>query len=400
MAKIPLVILAAGKGTRLEPLTSTTPKPLIKIYGKPLIGHSISHAKDFISKVILVVGHQKEDVQKAFGAEYEGIPIEYVEQTEQKGTAHAIVSAKENIGSEAFYAMYGDAVLSRETVQNLSTVTAGMIVKKQKKWQGMGVVVKNNDGSLAQIVEKPETFVSDLVNAGFFRFDSAFLDTFETIHESTRGEFEITDMIAAYAKNHRFDVLEMQEPWLHVTYPWDLLTLAEEMQVPLEPNIEGVVEEHVVIKGKVALGKGSVIKSGTYIEADCVFGENCEIGPNAYLRGFVSAGDRVKIGASVEVKNSILGSDVKIPHLSYIGDSIIGNNANLSGGTITGSLRHDHGTVKSLVKGELVDTGRTKFGTVVGDNAKTGIHTSIYPGRKIGAGKTTLPGSIITEDVV
>ena len=400
MNKIPLVILAAGKGTRMEPLTSTTPKPLLEIYGKPLIGHSIANSKEYISKAIIVIGHQKEAVEAALGNEFEGVPVEYVEQKEQKGTGHAVSVARELVGDQPFYALYGDAVLTAAAIQLLSQVEAGIVVKKTDKWQGMGVIVKKDDGSLEQLVEKPESFVSDLINAGFFRFGTGFLDTADQVKESIRGEIEITDMISLYAKTTRFDVLEMQEPWLHVTYPWDLLMVAEEMARHLEPNIEGTVEENVVIKGNVALGKGSIIKSGTYIEANCVVGENCEIGPNAYLRGFVSAGDNVKIGGAVEVKNVILGNGVKIPHLSYIGDSVIGNNANLSGGTITGSLRHDHSNVKSMVKGELVDTGRTKFGTVVGANAKTGIHTSIYPGRKIGVGKTTLPGAIVSEDIV
>ena len=89
----------------------------------------------------------------------------------------------------------------------------------------------------------------------------------------------------------------------------------------------------------------------------------------------------------------------KIPHLSYIGDSVIGENVNLGAGTITANLRHDNGNIKSMIKEKLIDTKRRKFGAVIGDNVHTGINTSIYPGRKIWPGKTTLPGEVIKKDV-
>ena len=90
----------------------------------------------------------------------------------------------------------------------------------------------------------------------------------------------------------------------------------------------------------------------------------------------------------------------KVPHLSYIGDSVIGENVNLGAGTITGNLRHDNADIKSMVKDKLIDSKRRKFGTIIGDNVHTGIHTSIYPGRKIWPGKGTSPGEIVKKDIV
>ena len=114
---------------------------------------------------------------------------------------------------------------------------------------------------------------------------------------------------------------------------------------------------------------------------------------------FYSIGNDCKVGNAVEIKNAILMEGSVIGHLSYCADSVIGEKVNFGAGTIVANLRHDNGNVKSMVRGELIDTGRRKFGTIIGDHAKTGIHTSIYPGRKIWPGKTTMPGEIVKKDV-
>jgi NDP-sugar pyrophosphorylase family protein len=183
-------------------------------------------------------------------------------------------------------------------------------------------------------------------------------------------------------------------------YPWDLLAIQEKILSALaEDEISGEVHPAAVIEGKIKLGKGSRILPGVFIEGNVVIGENCKIGPNCYIRGNTSIGDRCHIGQSVEVKNSIILSGTNVGHLSYVGDSILGENVNFGAGTLVSNLRHDGRNHGSIVSGKRVDTGRRKFGTVVGDGAHTGIGTLIYPGRKIGLGKTTLPGECVKRDV-
>ncbi|MDO8628073.1 MAG: DapH/DapD/GlmU-related protein, partial [Candidatus Diapherotrites archaeon] len=220
------------------------------------------------------------------------------------------------------------------------------------------------------------------------------------LQKSARGEFEIVDYLNfLLVKKEKVFVEKVSAYWFPIGYPWDLLTVNEFFVSGLkESKILGTVEENVHIKGKIILGKGSVLKSGTYIEGNVVFGENCEIGPNCYIRGNTSIGDKCKIGQAVEVKNSTIGDGTKIPHLSYFGDSVIEDNCNFGAGTIVANLRHDHGTVNSLVKGEKINSGRKKLGIFCGDNVKTGINTSFYPGIKIWPGQTTLPGEIVKED--
>jgi acetyltransferase-like isoleucine patch superfamily enzyme len=184
-------------------------------------------------------------------------------------------------------------------------------------------------------------------------------------------------------------------------YPWDILALNETLVGALGENeIKGIIREKVTIDGFVKLGRNSVILPGVYIEGNVVIGENCKIGPNCYIRGNTAIGSGCHVGQAVEVKNSILMDNVSIGHLSYCGDSIICPGTNFGAGTLTANFRHDGKHHRSMINGELVDTGRRKFGAVIGNGVHTGIHTSIYPGRKIWPGKSTRPGDVVQKDII
>ncbi len=185
-----------------------------------------------------------------------------------------------------------------------------------------------------------------------------------------------------------------------IRYPWDLLRLNELLVGALaQDDIRGEVHPQVQIDGHLALGEGSRLLPGVYIEGNVVIGRRCKIGPNCYLRGASAIGDDCHIGNAVEVKNSILLRGAAIGHLSYCGDSIIGEDANFGAGTITANFRHDGQPHRSRVGATLVGTGRRKFGAIVGDRVHTGIHTSIYPGRKLWPDVSTRPGDIVKDDL-
>jgi NDP-sugar pyrophosphorylase family protein len=183
-------------------------------------------------------------------------------------------------------------------------------------------------------------------------------------------------------------------------YPWDLLRVNEELVGALSAShFEGSVSDRAVVEGFLVLGEGSRILPGVYVEGSVIVGRDCKIGPNCYLRGSTSIGDGCHIGQAVEVKNSIIMARTSIGHLSYCGDSIVGEGVNFGAGTITANLRHDGKSNLSAVGQALIDTGRRKLGAVVGDNAHTGIHTSIYPGRKLWPGTWTRPGTVVQTDL-
>jgi bifunctional UDP-N-acetylglucosamine pyrophosphorylase/glucosamine-1-phosphate N-acetyltransferase len=187
---------------------------------------------------------------------------------------------------------------------------------------------------------------------------------------------------------------------VHIKYPWDILAVNEKIVGAItKDDIQGTVRQNVVIDGIVHLGAGSILLPGVFIEGKVIIGDNCKIGPNCYLRGNTYIGDNCHVGQAVEIKNSLLMDKVSAGHLSYIGDSVICPRTNLGAGTITANLRHDGRNHSSGVAGVLLDTGRRKLGVIIGDNVHTGIHTSIYPGRKIWPEKGTVPGEIVRKDI-
>jgi bifunctional UDP-N-acetylglucosamine pyrophosphorylase/glucosamine-1-phosphate N-acetyltransferase len=186
-----------------------------------------------------------------------------------------------------------------------------------------------------------------------------------------------------------------------ISYAWDLLRAnVEAMTARKSYSQESGAHASLYVDGRLQVGKGTKILPGVVIEGDVIIGDNCKVGPNCYIRGSTSIGDKCHVGQAVEIKNSVLLPGTNVGHLSYLGDSILGAKVNFGAGTITSNLRHDGGTHRSPVEGRLVDTGRRKLGAIVGDGVHTGIHTSIYPGRKLWPQTTTLPGAIVDKDIL
>jgi UDP-N-acetylglucosamine diphosphorylase / glucose-1-phosphate thymidylyltransferase / UDP-N-acetylgalactosamine diphosphorylase / glucosamine-1-phosphate N-acetyltransferase / galactosamine-1-phosphate N-acetyltransferase len=181
---------------------------------------------------------------------------------------------------------------------------------------------------------------------------------------------------------------------------WDLLALHEQIVGGLKASrILGELSPHAHVDGVLVLGRGSRVLPGVYIEGQVLIGDGCKIGPNCHLRGATAIGDKCHVGQGVEIKNSILGQGTNVGHLSYVGDSILGDRVNFGAGTVVSNLRHDGANHRTLVAGALVDTGRRKFGCLVGDGCHTGIHTAIYPGRKLGMDSSTRPAAVVKHDV-
>jgi len=186
-----------------------------------------------------------------------------------------------------------------------------------------------------------------------------------------------------------------------IIFSWDLLRANVEAMTARKSYVqESGAHASLYVDGRLQVGKGTKILPGVVIEGDVIIGDNCKIGPNCYLRGSTSIGDKCHVGQAVEIKNSILLAGTNVGHLSYLGDSILGEKVNFGAGTITSNLRHDGGAHRSPVEGRMVDTGRRKLGAIVGEGVHTGIHTSIYPGRKLWPKTSTLPGAIVDKDIL
>lgn len=395
MKNVTAIIMAAGKGVRLLPFTSTTPKPLIRVMGKSIFEYNLDILDGLVKEIIIVVGYQKEKIISYFGDRYKNTKITYVDQKKPRGTAHALFSTKDVVTTNNLLVMNGDDLYG-ELIKNILRERGDAIVgEKKKNWRYYGVLKARAGGFLEKIVEKPESFVGDLVNTGLYKVKSDIFKYFKKVNKSKRNEYEITDLISFYVRDHETKIINSYAGWTPLSYPWDLLEYSKNNLADFKTDIKGEIEKNTIIKGKIQLGIDSIIKSGAYLEGNFYIGQNCVIGPNCYLRGFGSFDDGVVIGNAVEVTRSIVGKNTNIKHLSYIGDSIIGNNVSLGAGTITSNLRHDESNILVDVGGVLVDSKREKLGAIIADDVKTGIHTSLYPGTKLDIGVQTQPGQVV-----
>ena len=405
------IILTAGEGTRMRPLTTTRPKTMLITGGKPLIQYNIESLRDAgIKDITLVVGYKHEVIEEYFGDGSEfGVNINYALQDGQLGTAHAIATAEKYI-DESFIVLNGDIIVSYDLIRNLiekyatrrsNDVKAVLTLIEVDDPSNYGIVSMQND-KIVEIVEKPEpeNAPSQLANAGIYLFSQEIFDAIRETEISERNEYEITDSLQiTLDKEYEILGLISQEPWMDVGRPWELLKSNQKFLEKMEDDIQGEIEENVTVHGALHLGKNSIIRSGCYIQGPVFIGDNCDVGPNTYLRPFTCLCNNVDVGNAVEIKNSIIMDNTNVNHLSYVGDSVIGVNCNLGAGTNLANLRFDDQHVPVTVKGKRIDSGLRKLGAIFGDGVKTGINTCVNPGIKIGNGSFINAGCVLYQDI-
>jgi bifunctional UDP-N-acetylglucosamine pyrophosphorylase/glucosamine-1-phosphate N-acetyltransferase len=403
------VILSAGEGRRMRPLTLTKPKTMLPVAGKPIIQYNIEALRDNgITDILLIVKYKQDLVKDYFkdGKDF-GVNISYKTQEEPAGTADAIGFSKNFIKNDNLIVLNGDIILDKELISEIiddydsSQFDTLMVLTEVEdpSYYGVvemqGILVKN-------IIEKPkkEDAPSNLINTGIYIFNKDIFDKIAKTKISSRGEFEITDSLTLQIKdNKNIKGFITDKKWIDIGMPWDLLEINELIIGQIKGDIKGKIEDGVTINGTVFLDEGSVIRSGVYIEGYVYIGKNCDIGPNSFIRGNSYFGDNVNVGNAVEIKNSIIMENTNINHLSYIGDSVIGSHCNMGAGTNVANLRFDDKTVLMSVKGQKTNTGRRKLGSVIGDNVKTGINTSFSPGVTVGFNSFIGPGILLQNDV-
>jgi bifunctional UDP-N-acetylglucosamine pyrophosphorylase/glucosamine-1-phosphate N-acetyltransferase len=232
-------------------------------------------------------------------------------------------------------------------------------------------------------------------------FSQEVFDKIRQTKASARGEWELTDAVTLLAKEGKtVRAAELsKDDWLDVGRPWDLLDANNWALKRMDHKVLGTIEQGAHLIGPVSVAESARIRSGAYIEGPCFIDEECDVGPNCYIRSGTSLGKKVRVGNACEIKNSILMDNTHVGHLSYIGDSILGERCNLGAGTVTANYRLDAGSIKMMVKDKLVDTGRQKLGAVFGDNVKTGIKSLFMPGVKVGEDSWVGPNFIVERDL-
>ncbi len=403
-----IVILAAGRGIRLEPLTANKPKQMLLVAGKPFIGHLIDRLTCInINKIFFVIGVLGDGIREYVNLLNLPFSVDYIEQIHPKGTGHATSIAGEVIDSgDPFLLIHGDVIpsttLLMKTVNTFQKYDSPILISSKVDKPDSFGMVRTSGGFLNKIIEKPKDTkqFNGFVNVGLYVITPEVVEAIKKVKYSPRGEIELTDAFNIIASRNKVKVIEAsQDEWIHIGYPWDLLNANISLLSSIKTSIKGELEDNVKVVEPVILSKGSCVKTGSIIEGPSFIGEGSEVGPNIYIRKFTCIDRNVKIGNACEIKNSIVMQGTRIPHLSYVGDSIIGERCNLGAGTVTANLRFDENLIKTRVKGLRVSTGERKFGVILGDNVKTGVNVNFMPGVKVGEGSWIGPNIAISKEI-
>ena len=340
------VIMAAGKSTRAYPLTLTKPKPLLKVANKAILEHNLDNLIGIADEAIIIVGYKKNLIKRFIGNKYKNIKIRYAEQKRQLGTAHALSVAEPCINGR-FILMAGDDIYSGEDIKNCIRHEYSVLTAKTKNPQNFGVIVKKGS-ILADLIEKPEKFISNLINTSMYCLDKKIFHCIRKMRKSRRNEFEMPDAIKLLSKKNKIYCVPSRQ-WIPIGYPWDLLKA-----------------DRILRKGKNLIGNNSKITGNV---------KNSAIGDNCTIRG--------------NVENSIIMDSTFIDKNSIVRDSVIGSMVYFQGKTLS-----KRGTY-SIVKNKKIKAD--KLGAIIADNVKA-KNVVVNSGCKIWPNKS-VSDKTIKEDI-
>jgi len=403
------VILAAGLGTRLEPLTLTLSKPMIPVANRPMIDWTIKSLEGLVDEIFIIIRKDQKDIIDHFKSgkllnkqelshSANKATIQLIYQDKPQGTAHAIAQAEKYIkekmarsqntklaasSQNTFLVLNGDVFTTTNEMKKFCKDATPYTIASYpiKSPRDFGVFeVKGK--KILKIIEKSPRPPSNLVNAGIYLFDDSIFDYIRKTKLSERNELEITDSIMIAMKDQDVYHHELKK-WFHLSFPWNILEINS-----------SVLEEY-----GSQIDPSATIRPGAFVEEPVAIGAGAVIGPNCFIRKHSAIGPGCKVGNAVEIKNSVIMDNSFVSHLSYVGDSIVGRNCNVAAGTIFANLRLDENNVRMIINGKAVDSGRKKLGTFVGDNVRFGVNCTIMPGKRIWPNMIIPPCSIVQSDI-
>jgi len=297
---------------------------MIPVANKPILQHIVEAlVADGVRDILLVTGYKRERIQSHFqDGKHFGASIEYVYQAKQMGTAHALLAAKGKVDGE-FLVLPGDNLVDGKALGDLLRHEAPLkaLVVESETPSKYGVVTLEH-GRVTSIVEKPQAQISNLISTGIYQLTT---DIFPVIEQLTaKGRYDLTESVQALVAQSRVVGVTTEGAWADAVYPWDLLRLNVSALDRIEAVKSGTVESSVNIRGKVSLGNGTVIRSGSYLWGPVSIGEGCEIGPSAVVLPGTSIGDDVEVGAFTQIEDSIVMKDASIGPSSFLSHSILG----------------------------------------------------------------------------
>jgi len=363
------VILAAGEGTRLEPLTNVRPKPMVPVANKPILEHVLEAVIEAgIDEIILVVGYKRQRIQNYFGDGNDwGVDITYVIQDTQLGSGHALLEAEAEIGSD-LVVLNGDQIVEPSAIEGViekrnRTGHTAMAVSRSAETQLYGVL-NVEDGVAVDLLEKPETAAidSDVVNAGVYAFGP---EIFAALRDTeSEGELGLTTALATHLDDHPVEIVGYDGVWFDITRPWDLLTANGYL-----------LDTHAQATHDTSIHESAAIAN------DSLIGANSTVHPNATILRETALGANISIGANTVIENSIVMDDATIGPSTTIRDCIVGANATIGPGCIA------EGGETTVVLEETVHRD-VRFGGIVGDNAEIRGGATVAPGARLGNDST------------
>ena len=370
------VILAAGEGARMGPFTASVPKVMIPVGNRPILEYAVQALVECgVRDLIFVVGYRRERIQahfqdgKAFDAR-----ITYVTQSKQLGTAHALGEARSHL-TGPFVVLNGSNMVDRRFVADLLEHEDGpaVMITESDKPRSYGVVTLDGR-NVGAILEKPTEVVSNLINTGAYALDPSIFPEIDAM--AREGKHDLPSVLTDLAQRKAVAAIRSEGTWVDALYPWDLLRLNTAALQSAHEVRAGTIEPNVVIKGRVDVGEGCVIRSGAYLQGPLSLGPGCEIGANAVLLPSTSLGKNVRVGSLTTVANSILMDDVNLGPSSVVQDSVIGSGVVARAGLLAAS-----GPGEVQIEGEWHAV--RQIGALIGEDVELGNGVSLACGTMV-----------------
>ena len=387
------IILAAGKGAHLSPFSDTRPQPMIGVAGRTILDNSLGLLKSSgINDIFVVVGHKREKLIDALQEhEYDGLNIHYVEQKQSRGIGNAVLKVKNKISpGEYFLLLYGDILTAnnifskvQQSFHTFKSPVASICLPPSN--QQFGNVFLNAQMEITKIIEKPKSNkFGNYVLAGVFILPASFFQLLESTGQSM--EKALKKIVAS--EGLRASMWE--DGWLDVVHPWEILT-ANKMIMDSwgESSIAktATLEANVTLQGIVKIGEGVLIKAGAVIEGPCSIGCGSYIGNNSLVRSYTSVGKNCEVGSGVELKNCVVMDSSQIGRLSFIGDSVLGENVDIGSGCMTINRTVDWKPISMQNRKGQASTNMSKLGAFLGDGVVVGAGNIIQPGTVVHSDK-------------
>jgi glucose-1-phosphate thymidylyltransferase len=330
------ILLHAGHGTRLRPLTHTGPKQLLPIANKPMSQYCIESLRDAgITDIAIIIGGLGADKVKEYyrtGKDF-GVNLTYIEQDRPRGIAHAISLGKEFVGNDRFVVFLGDNIIQRNihdfvTKFEQSNLQALILLCEVDNPSRFGIAdVKN--GKIVKIMEKPKNPLSNLAVTGIYFLTPVIFDIISRLKPSWRNELEITDALQKLLEeNYKISYNMITDYWKDTGTPDDIIHANMAVLRNMKSYFHGKKDETSKITGNVMIGKGTVIQENSQVDGPVIIGENCIIGPNTKIGPNTSIGNNSKL-SKCDIEDCIIMSDCEIDCNIKIRYSIISTDSSI-----------------------------------------------------------------------